>query len=385
MNAAPRLYAPGPVYVPERIRLAMAEPVYHHRAPEFRAILADTRDKLRRLWQAPGWEPLILISSGTGAMEGAVVNLMRRGAKAINVCAGKFGERWGKLLEAYGCEVIELRLEWGRSVSADEILAVIAKHPDVRAIYLTSADTSTGGQHPIEVLGPAIRAHTEALIVVDCICDFGGARDIRPIEWQVDVAVSCSHKCLMLPPGLGLATLSPRAIKLMETADIERFFFDWRLELVRQRDERLTAWTSAVNLVRGMQEALTMIEEEGLPVVVKRYARQAAAFRAAIHAMGLEVFPELPSNAVTAVRCPDGLNSTRVVDHVQKAYGYRIVNGQDQLQGKIFRVGHMGEFHDADIVGIAHVIERTIADLGFLRCRPGEAVAAASASLAAPR
>jgi aspartate aminotransferase-like enzyme len=385
MTAAPRLYAPGPVYVPERVRLAMAEPVYHHRASEFRAILADTREKLRRLWQAPGWEPLILIASGTGAMEGAVVNFMRRGAKAINVCAGKFGERWGKLLEAYGCEVIELRLDWGRSVSVDEVLAVVAKHPDARAIYLTSADTSTGGQHPIEVLGPAIRARTEALIVVDCICDFGGARDIRPVEWQVDAAVSCSQKCLMLPPGLGLATLSPRAIKFMETADIERFFFDWKLEVVRQRDERLTAWTSAVSLVRGMQEALAMIEEEGLPAIFKRYARHAAAFRAAVHTMGLEMFPELPSNAVSAVCCPEGLDGTRVVDHVQSAYGYRIVNGQDQLKGKIFRVGHMGAYHDADIVAITHIIERTLGDLGFLRCRPGEAVATASASLSAPR
>lgn len=385
MNAAPRLYAPGPVYVPERVRLALAEPVYHHRSSEFRAILGDTRERLRRLWQAPGWEPLILIASGTGAMEGAVVNFMRRGAKAINVCAGKFGERWGKLLEAYGCEVVELRLEWGRSVSADEILEVIAKHPDARAIYLTSADTSTGGQHPIEVLGPAIRAHTEALIVVDCICDFGGARDIRPVDWQVDVAISCSQKCLMMPPGLALATLSPRAIASMETADIERFFFDWRLELTRQRDERLTAWTSAVNLVRGMQESLAMIEEEGLPAVVHRYARQATAFREAIRTMGLEVFPELPSNAVTAVRCPDDLDGSRVVDHVQIAHGHRIVNGQDRLKGKIFRVGHMGAYHDADIVGITHVIERTLGDLGRLRCRPGESVAAASASLSGAR
>lgn len=381
MIGAPRLFAPGPVLVPERVRLALGEQVFHHRTAEFRAILVDVRERLGRLWQAPGWESLVLNCSGTGAMEGAVVNFMRRGEKAMNVCAGKFGERWGHILRGYGCEVVELTLEWGRSVTPDEILTLLARHRDVRAIYLTSADTSTGGQHPIEVLGPAIRAESDALLVVDCICDFGGARDIRPIEWQVDAAVSCSQKCLMLPPGLGLAVLGPRAIQCMETADLDRFYFDWRLELTRQRDERLTAWTSAVNLIRGLQESLMMIEEEGLMRVVQRYARQSAAVRAAVKVAGLDIFPEVPSGALTAVLCPADLDATRVVDAAQARHGYRFVNGQDRLKGKIFRIGHMGVHHDADIVGVVHVVERVLGELGALRCRPGEAVAAAAAHL----
>lgn len=381
MGHPPRLFAPGPVEVPERIRLALGERIYHHRTADFRAILVDVRERLGRLWQAPGWEPLVLNCSGSGAMEGAVVNLMSRGEKAINVCAGKFGERWGHILRGYGCEAVELTLEWGRSVTPDEVLALLAKHPDVKAIYLTSADTSTGGEHPIEVLGPAIRAVSDALIVVDCICDFGGARDIRPIDWQIDAAVSCSQKCLLLPPGLGFAALGPRAIQRMESADISRFYFDWRLELIRQRDERLTAWTSAVNLIRGLQESLAMIEEEGLDRVVERYARQAAAVRAAVRCTGLELFPELPSSALTAVRCGPDLDGTRVVELARSKYGYQFVNGQDRLKGEIFRIGHMGVQHDADIVGVVHVLERVLADLGALRSRPGEAVAAAAASL----
>ena len=376
-----RLFAPGPVEVPERIRLALGEPVYHHRSADFRSILADVRERLGRLWQAPGWEPLVLNCSGSGAMEGAVVNLMSRGEKAINVCAGKFGERWGHILRAYGCEVVELTLEWGRSVTPGEVLALLAKHPDVKAVYLTSADTSTGGEHPIEVLGPAIRAVSDALVVVDCICDFGGARDIRPIDWQIDAAVSCSQKCLLLPPGLGLATLGPRAIQRMQSADLGRFYFDWKLELVRQRDERLTAWTSAVNLIRGLQESLAMIEEEGLERVVERYARQAAAVGAAVRATGLDLFPELPTSALTAVRCGPELDGTRVVELARSKYRYQFVNGQDRLKGKIFRIGNLGVQHDADIIGAVHVLERVLADLGALRCRPGEAVAAAAARM----
>jgi aspartate aminotransferase-like enzyme len=363
------------------VRLALGERVHHHRTVEFRAVLADVRQRLSRLWQAPGWEPLVLNCSGSGAMEGAVVNLMRRGDKAVNVCAGKFGERWGHILRAYGCEVIELSLEWGRSVRPDEILALLARHRDVTTVFLTSADTSTGGEHPIELLGPAIRAESDALVVVDCICDFGGARDIRPIEWQIDAAVSCSQKCLLLPPGLGLAVLGPRALQRMEGADLDRFYFDWRLELSRQRDERLTAWTSAVNLIRGLQQSLIMIEEEGLARVVERYARQGAAVRAAIETAGLATFPDAPTNALTAVRCEPDLDGTRVVDLAQSRHGYRFVNGQDRLKGKIFRVGHMGVHHDADIVGVVHVVECVLAELGALRCRPGDAVAAAAARL----
>jgi aspartate aminotransferase-like enzyme len=185
----------------------------------------------------------------------------------------------------------------------------------------------------------------------------------------------------MLPPGLGFAALGPRAIHCMETAKLDRFYFDWRLELTRQRDERLTAWTSAVNLIRGLQESLMMIEEEGLSLVVQRYARQSGALRAAVEAVGLEIFPELPSSALTAVRCPAELDATRVVDLAQSRHGYRFVNGQDRLKGKIFRVGHMGVHHDADVVGVAHVLECVLAELGALRCRPGEAVAAAASHL----
>ena len=292
MNTSLKLFAPGPVAVHERVRAVLGAPVFHHRAPEFRAILAKARQQLRRLWQTPAWEPLMFTSSGSGAMEGAVVNFMRHGAKAITVSAGKFGERWARILSTYGCEPLELRLEWGRVCDVDQVLDLVDKHPDVRAVFMTSADTSTGVEHPIEILGPAIRKKTDALIVVDCICDLGGA-DVAPERWQADLAVGTSQKCLGLPPGLGLAIVSPRAWEFSKTADLPRSYFDWRLELERHQ-ENLTAYTSSVSLICGLAESLTMIEEEGLAAVVDRHRRFGGAVRAAIGALDLECLPDTP-------------------------------------------------------------------------------------------
>ena len=377
---APRLFAPGPTYVPERIRRALAEPIHHHRTPEFKALYADLRARLRRMWRAEDWDSLVLCCSGTGVMEGAVVNFMRRDAKALVVSAGKFGERWTAILRAYGCEVIEHKLDWGKTCDPAAVLALVDKHPDVRAIYLTSADTSTGVEHPIEELGPLLRARTDALLAVDCICDFGGARDIRPLAWEVDLVVSCSQKCLMLPPGVTVAHIGPRAWKFNETADLPRFYFDWAKEHKNAVEQNITAWTSPVSLFRALQESLMMIEEEGLEQVVRRYARNASAVRAAVGAMGFEQFPERPTNALTVVRCPAGLDGTKVVSHLHKQHGLRLTNGQDQIKGKTFRIGHMGLHREPDILGMLDSVEQGLRDLGALRVTRGTAVAAATRS-----
>lgn len=373
------LFAPGPVYVPERIRRAMAEPMIHHRTAEFKKLLGDVRARLRRLWHAEDYEPLVLCCSGTGAMEGAVVNFMRRDAKALVVSAGKFGERWTHILRAYGCQVIELQLPWGSAVDPQQVIRLIDQYPEVRAVYLTSADTSTGVEHLVDVLGPLIRARTDALIVVDAICDFGGARDFHPRQWNFDVVISCSQKCLALPPGVVVAHVAPRAWEFCQTADLPRFYFDWCVERAKQEKELITAWTSPVSLFRGLQEALTMLEEEGLANVVGRYARNARAFRAALTALGLRLLPDHPTNALSVVRCPPGIDGTRVVARLQDRYRVRVSNGQDQLKGQVFRVGHMGFLGETDILGLVHVVECALADLGH-KATVGVALAAAQHS-----
>jgi aspartate aminotransferase-like enzyme len=380
MTAPFRLFAPGPVAVHERVRAVLGAPVLHHRSPEFKDILGKTREKLRRLWQTPDWEPLVFTSSGSGAMEGAVVNFMQQRAKAITVSGGKFGERWARILAAYGCEPIELKLEWGQVCDVGQVLELVEAHPDVRAIFMTSADTSTGVEHPIDVLGPAIREKTDALIVVDCICDLGGA-DVAPARWQADVAVGTSQKCLGLPPGLGLAVVAPRAWEFSKTADLPRFYCDWRRELERHL-ENLTAYTSSVSLICGLAESLTMIEEEGLESVVARHRRFGAAARATIEALGLESLPDVPTNCLTVVKCSEGLDGMKVVSHLFDRYGYRIANGQDHLKGQVFRLGHMGALTDGEVLGFLEHVERALRDLGVDSGRAGAGLDAAAPFLA---
>ncbi len=380
MSGPPRLFAPGPVAVHERVRAVLGAPVLHHRSPEFRDVLGRTRALLERLWQAPDWEPLVFTSSGSGAMEGAVANFMRRGAKAITVSAGKFGERWARILAAYGCEPIELNLEWGEVCEVERVLELVRKHPDARAVFMTSADTSTGVEHPIELLGPAIRRLTDALVVVDCICDLGGA-DVAPARWQADIAVGTSQKCLGLPPGLGLAVIAPRAWEFSKSADLPRFYLDWRRERERH-EENLTAYTSSVSLICALAESLTMIEEQGLPAVVERHRRFGGAVRSAIEALGLESLPEAPTNTLTVVNCTDALDGTQVVSHLADRYGYRIANGQDQLKGRVFRLGHMGALTDEDVLGLVDRVERTLKDLGVAGPKEGVALDAAERFIA---
>lgn len=313
-------------------------------------------------------------------MEGAVVNFMRSGSKAINVSGGKFGERWAEILSAYGCEVIEVRKPWGRAVAVEELAEVLEAHPDARAVYLTSADTSTGVEHPISELAACVRQRSDALLIVDCICDFGGARDIRPVEWGIDVAVSASQKCLGVPPGLGLAAISPRAWQFAESADLPRFYFDWQLEAERQR-EHITKNTSPVNLIRGLLESARMIEEEGLEQVVRRHARVAEATRAAVQALELSLFAELPSNGLTVVEIPDG-RAAALYQVLRDRYGYRVAEGQNQVKNRVLRLGHMGQVSEGDILGLLHVFESALVDVGLRARHTGVAVNAAMHSLA---
>lgn len=359
----------------------MMQPIMHHRSPEFKQIMGELRASMEQLWHTPGWDCLVMPCSGTGAMEGAVVNFMRAGSKAINVSGGKFGERWAAILRAYGCEVIEVQKPWGQTVTVDELADVLARHRDARAVYLTSADTSTGVEHPIPELARLVREHSDALVVVDCICDFGGARDIRPGEWGIDVAVSASQKCLAVPPGLGLATISPRAWQFTETADLPRYYFDWKLEAERQR-EQITKNTSPVNLIRGLLESVRMIEEETLERVVARHASLARATRAAVTALGFSLFPEVPSNGLTVVEIPNA-RSAAVYRAMRDTYGYRIAEGQNDVKGKVLRLGHMGQVSEGDILGLLHVFEHALCDVGLRARYTGAGVEAAVAALAA--
>ena len=356
------LLTPGPTPVPERAALKMAEPIIHHRTPEFEAILTKVREQLRWLFQTKE-EVIIFASSGTGAMEASVSNLLSSGDKALVIKGGKFGERWAEILKAYKIETIEIPVEWGKPLDLKKVEEVLAAHPEIRAVYVQASETSTGIKYPIRELAALIGPRENTLLVVDAITALG----VFPLpmdEWKIDVLVTGSQKALMLPPGLAFAALSQKAWKFAEKSNLPRYYFNFKKEL-KNLQKNQNAYTPAVSLIIGLHEVLSMMQEEGLEKIFERNARMARATREAMLTLGLSLFaPDSPSDAVTAVLVPSGMDAGKIIKHVWEKQGIKIADGQDQAKGKIFRIAHMGYIRELDLlVGIA-AIEMALKDLG---------------------
>lgn len=368
------LLTPGPTPVPERVLLAMAQPVLHHRMPAFAEIMKEVLDGLK--WLYGTQHPVVILNgSGTAGMESAVVNFLRRGDKALVIRGGKFGERWAEIATAYGVECVTLDVEWGKSVDPAAVEAALAKDPGIRAVYATANESSTGVWHPVDRIARICRAHKDVLCVVDAVSALG-AVPLPMDEWGIDVLVTGSQKALMLPPGLAFVGVNDRGWARAESANLPRYYFDLRAERKAQ-EKGETAFTPGVSLIVGLREALRMLREEGLPQVFERHRKLAAATRAAVRAMGCELYAETaPSPTVTAVKSPSGLDSGKLVKHLRSKYGVSIVGGQAQLKGKIFRVAHLGYYSPFDILTVVTALEMGLRDLG-LPVTLGAAVAAA--------
>jgi aspartate aminotransferase-like enzyme len=370
-----RLLTPGPVAVPERVRLAMAQGLLHHRAPEFIPLFREVRANLRRVYQTER-DVLILASSGTGAMEAAVVNTLSPGDRAVVVRGGKFGERWAEICAVHGVRTECVDVEWGRAVEPSAVRAAFERAPDAKALLIQACETSTGVYHPVRELAEVARERGERLVIVDGISGVG-VHDLPMDAWGLDVVVSGSQKSWLLPPGLAFVALSDRAEAALQSARSPRYYFDLRRELAAQRDEQ-TAWTAPVSLILGLREALTMILEAGLPAVFARHEALARATRAAMQALGLRlVARDAPSFSCTAVYLPDGVDGERFVRHVRDVYGITFMGGQGKLAGRIFRVGHMGDVDGFDMISAVAAVEMTLADLGH-PVRIGEGTRAAT-------
>uniref|UniRef100_A0A832I0L0 Alanine--glyoxylate aminotransferase family protein n=1 Tax=Eiseniibacteriota bacterium TaxID=2212470 RepID=A0A832I0L0_UNCEI len=368
-----RLFTPGPVEIPPRILRALAQVPPHHRTEGFRATLRCVTDGLRALHGTSG-EVFVLAASGTGAMEAAVANLAAPGARALAVAGGKFGERWAKLLAAYGVSHDTLPVEWGASVDPGTVAAALDADPAIRTVYATHSETSTGALHDVEALARVTRPRGVAL-VVDAVTSLG----VHPLPqdaWGVDVVVCGSQKGLMLPPGLATVSLAPWAAPLIEGERPPRFYFDLR----RARASAPlgeTPWTPPVSLVLALEEALAMIREEGLDAVHARHARVAAAVRAGAAALGFAPFAARPSHAVTALVPPAGVDAAAVVRGLREAHGIVVAGGQDRLKGRIVRIGHMGHYDLGDVHVVLGALEAVAAALG---ARGSGACAAARAA-----
>jgi aspartate aminotransferase-like enzyme len=353
------LLAPGPTPVPPAVLLAMAQPMIHHRTPEYEALFADVRRDLRLLFQCKN-EVLMFAASGTGAMEGAVVNTLSPGDRVIVVRGGKFGERWADICQAYGLHVFPVDVPYGKSVDPAAVAGALERAPASKAVFATHSETSTGAVHDIQALAGIVR-RTEALLVVDAITSLG-VMDLPMDAWGVDVAVSGSQKALMLPPGLSFAALSDRAWERVPLARLPKFYFDF----VRERKAIVgnqSAYTPAVSLVVGLRETLRLILTEGLPGVFARHDRLARAARAGVQALGLTLFAEHPGAACTAVTAPPGIDGGAVVKGMRKR-GITIAGGQSSMKGKMFRISHMGYVDPFDVLIALGALEMVLADLG---------------------
>ena len=367
-----RLMTPGPSPVPEETLLALAEPMFHHRTKEFEAILRDVLADLKYVFATQN-DVLILTSSGTGAMEAAVVNTVARGEKVIVLASGRFGERWAEISKAFGIEPVVVAVGPGQSVTPAQLDDALKKNPDTVAVFATLCETSTGAGHDLEAMGKIV-ARTPAILAVDGISG-AGAMECRTDAWGIDILVTGSQKALMLPPGLAFLTMSSKAWARVEAVKPQAFYFDLK-KMRKKITVPDTLFTPAHTLIKALGVSLRKIREEGIEQVWSRHRRLAAACRAGVRALGLELFAANPADAVTTVTVPAGLDVTRLLARLVERFGLKLVGGQDELKGRIFRIAHMGYMDELDIIGVISALELVLAELGW-KVESGRAVTAA--------
>jgi serine---pyruvate transaminase len=357
------LLAPGPTPIPPEVLQALARPIVHHRTPLYEGILQEVREGLKYLFQTKS-EVLIFASSGTGAMEGAVTNTLCAGDKALVVEGGKFGERFTQICRAYGVKPIVIPVEWGQAVDPAVIEKTLREDPSIKAVFTQATETSTGVLHPVKEIAALVSRHPGTILVVDGISHVG-AVELPMDGWNLDVVICGSQKALMLPPGLAFAALSDKAWQFVERSTLPRFYFDFKKEL-KNLTQNQSAYTPAISLVVGLAESLKLIRKEGLENILARHARLAKATRAAMGALGLQLYaPRAYSDAVTAVLAPRGIDGQKVVKILREKHNLTIAGGQDRAKGKIFRLAHMGYIDPSDIIAGIAAVEMTLKELGY--------------------
>jgi aspartate aminotransferase-like enzyme len=373
------LFTPGPTELPAEVREAMSRPIIHHRTDEYREQFLETTRLLEE--HLATTQPVITLScSGSGAMEAALVNVLSPGDEAIVVEGGKFGARWRAIGEAYGVAVHTVSVEWGRVATVEEVESALQAHPRARVMFITHSETSTGALFPVMELARAARARGVATIA-DAVTSFG-VYDLHFDRSDLDGVVWGSQKAMMIPPGLGFVCFSPRGWELAEKSKLPKLYFNLpkaRAALAKGD----TPFTPAITLVLAARAAMQLMAREGRENVFARHRRNADAARAAARALGLSLFAEVPTNAVTAVLVPAGLDGAAVVKTMERRYGVKIAGGQEQLKGKIFRLGHIGDYDEGDILRLVGAFESALEDHGAT-LESGTALRAAQGSFRRP-
>ncbi|MEK6238863.1 MAG: alanine--glyoxylate aminotransferase family protein [Planctomycetales bacterium] len=367
-----RLLTPGPTEVPEEARLAMARQVIHHRTPEARRWLAEALEGLKDVFQTKN-DVVVMTSSGSGAMEAAVSNVVPRGGKAIILDAGRFAQRWFEICQAFGVETVRLEVPWGQAVSSDDVAALLEQHPDAAAVYGTLMETSTGVAHDVQAIGKVV-ASSGALFGIDAISG-AGVQECRTDDWGIDLLVVGSQKALMLPPGLAFLAVSDAAWKQIDSVEAQAFYFNLKSYRKKIADPD-TPFTPAHTLIAALNETLKRIRSVGIENVWSHANTLGQATRAGAEAMGLELFAARPADGVTSVKFPEGIDGAAMLKRMETRYGVKLAGGQAHLKGKIFRIGHMRVIDELDVIGALAALEMVLNEMGH-KIELGSAAAAA--------
>jgi len=356
-----RLFTPGPVPLPPQVIKALGQQIIHHRTQEFTNIFLQTREKLQKLLNTQR-DVLMFASSGTGAMEASIVNFFNEGDKVLVINAGKFGERWRDLGNTFDLNVIDYQIQWGKTYDKEELKKIVEKNPDMKGILVQHSETSTATIHDLKFLAQVSNSLEDCLLVVDGITSVGVYK-VYPEEIGVDILITGSQKALMLPPGLSVLYYSEKAEKRLESSKSPKYYFSVKAESKKQAKGQ-TAYTPAINLIIALNESLDLILNEGLDNLEKRHHILAEMTRQGLQEIGLKLLSESPSNSVTAVFTPEGLDADVFRKELLKI-GIRVAGGQDHLKGKIFRVAHMGYFDYLDIIEVIAAVEITLNKMGY--------------------
>uniref|UniRef100_A0A832H2V9 Alanine--glyoxylate aminotransferase family protein n=1 Tax=Oscillatoriales cyanobacterium SpSt-402 TaxID=2282168 RepID=A0A832H2V9_9CYAN len=372
------LMIPGPTPVPEKVLLAMAKHPMGHRSGDFSEIMAEVTQNLKWLHQTQN-DLLILTASGTGAMEAGIINFLSPGDRVLVGCNGKFGDRWGEVCDAYGLQTERITAEWGKALDPEQFREKLEADKDktIKAVIITHSETSTGVLNDLETINRHVKAHGEALIIVDTVTSLG-AVSVPVDDWGLDVVASGSQKGYMIPPGLGFVAVSAKAWEAYKTATLPKYYLDLG-KYKKDAAKNTTPFTPPVNMFFGLQVALQMMQAEGLDNIFARHQRLTAASRAAVKALGLSLFaPDAAASpAITAV-IPEGVDAEKIRSVMKKRFDIALAGGQDHLKGKIFRIGHLGFVSDRDILAAISSLEATLLELGYEQFSPGAGITAAS-------
>jgi aspartate aminotransferase-like enzyme len=373
-----RLRLPGPTAVPERVRQAIAAPMLNHRGPEFRAIFAEVEERIKPLLGTSN-PVLFFSSSGTGVMEASLINAVAPGERVLVCVSGQFGERFAKIAAAIGAHVDVMDIEWGSAIDPSEIERRL-KAVSYRAVVVVHNESSTGIVADLASIGAVVR-QSDALLIVDSVSGLGGI-EMRQDDWGVDILISASQKALMCPPGVGLASVSPKAMSIVNReSGMPRFYWDFR-KAIANVERAETPFTPSVALMNGLREALSMMHREGLTHVLTRHTRLSQALRCGSNALGLKTFgsSNALSSTVVVLQVPEQLDGTQIVKAMYERHNTVIAGSRNKLSGRVIRIGTMGDFTESDILTDLLHLEDTLTALGW-PVRSGAGIGAALETL----